>query len=291
MNAKRTRNDLRLLVLLAAAVAFAGVPAAFADQVVYFQNGKAIMVKSVEKGDKLTILEMEGGGKIGVPSAQIVRIEDYVVTATGGTQTAAAPVPQPAAPVAAAPRLDSPAQANAGTQPLNQPSGTGFGGAPLAASQGGGIPAPLAIGTQGQGAPAGQQIRARYPMSPLQGLARGGPEGRMETPVVTGPGAGRQMSPIGFRPGGRGIEGRMPPGAYAQPLRAAQAAQAQAAQLRAARPQAPPLPPSALAPPSQPAIDAATADEQAAADDQADDTDDTDDTDADTPDDETSVEN
>ena len=41
-----------LFVMLAACAA---APSAFADQVVYFVNGKAIMVKSVEKGDKFTV--------------------------------------------------------------------------------------------------------------------------------------------------------------------------------------------------------------------------------------------
>ncbi|OLC54490.1 MAG: hypothetical protein AUH92_03915 [Acidobacteria bacterium 13_1_40CM_4_69_4] len=79
-----------LFVMLAACAA---APSAFADQVVYFVNGKAIMVKSVEKGDKFTVLEMDGGGRMGVPTDQIVKIEEYVVSAPGA--------PQPAAPVAA----------------------------------------------------------------------------------------------------------------------------------------------------------------------------------------------
>lgn len=53
---------------------------AIADQVVYFTNGKAMMVKKVEEGDGITILEIEGGGRIGVPTAQILRIEEYAVS-------------------------------------------------------------------------------------------------------------------------------------------------------------------------------------------------------------------
>jgi len=81
----------RRLLALATLLLSTGLPLAFADQVVYFVNGKAIMAKSVEKGDKFTVLEMEGGGKIGVPTEQITKIEDYVVAA-----------PQPPAPIAAA---------------------------------------------------------------------------------------------------------------------------------------------------------------------------------------------
>ena len=70
----------RRLLPFMAALLCAGVPCSFADQVVYFVNGKAIMVKSVEKGEKFTILEMEGGGRIGVPTEQISKIEDYAVS-------------------------------------------------------------------------------------------------------------------------------------------------------------------------------------------------------------------
>jgi hypothetical protein len=41
---------------------------ALADEIVYFVNGKAMMVKKVEKGPEFTILEIEGGGRIGVPN-------------------------------------------------------------------------------------------------------------------------------------------------------------------------------------------------------------------------------
>src|SRR2546428_10319227 len=121
----------RRLLPLVATLLLAGVPRSFADQVVYFVNGKAIMVKSVEKGEKFTVLEMEGGGRIGVPTEQISKIEDYVVS-----QPAAA---QPAPPqVAAAPAppvpVPAPAPAAGPTVPLPQPTATtgpGIGGRPL----------------------------------------------------------------------------------------------------------------------------------------------------------------
>jgi sulfur carrier protein ThiS len=87
------------LLLTVLAGLLASVPAS-ADQVVYFVNGKAITVKSVEKGDRLTILEIEGGGRIGVPTAQIARIEDLQLSAPA--QGVAAP------PVQVAPTQNAP---------------------------------------------------------------------------------------------------------------------------------------------------------------------------------------
>src|SRR5213594_2880710 len=86
------------LPLLAMLLSCAAASFAFADQVVYFVNGKAIMVKSVEKGDKFTVLEMDGGGRIGVPTDQISRIEDYAVSEPVATPPQMAAVPAPPAP-------------------------------------------------------------------------------------------------------------------------------------------------------------------------------------------------
>src|SRR6185503_10667010 len=69
------------LILAAACMLLGPVPAR-ADQVVYFLNGKAITVKKVEKGDKVTILEIEGGGRIGIPTVQIDRIEELSLSPT-----------------------------------------------------------------------------------------------------------------------------------------------------------------------------------------------------------------
>ena len=55
----------RRLVPFAIVLLCAAVPLSFADQVVYFVNGKAIMVKSVEKGEKFTILEMRVAARSG----------------------------------------------------------------------------------------------------------------------------------------------------------------------------------------------------------------------------------
>ncbi|HYV84764.1 MAG TPA: hypothetical protein VFB49_02535 [Patescibacteria group bacterium] len=83
-----------LLTALAAAVP------ARADQIVYFVNGKAMTVKSVERGDRVTILEIEGGGRIGVPSVQIDRVEELQLSApAAATAAVVVPPPAPAAPV------------------------------------------------------------------------------------------------------------------------------------------------------------------------------------------------
>jgi hypothetical protein len=103
------RSQIAFLLPFAALLALlvAAAPAR-ADQVVYFVNGKAMTVKSVERGDRVTILEIEGGGRIGVPSVQIDRVEELQLSAPA---TAVVPPPAPApAPVQPATSL----QANAG---------------------------------------------------------------------------------------------------------------------------------------------------------------------------------
>jgi hypothetical protein len=103
---KRSQIEFLLPSTALLALFVTAVPAR-ADQVVYFVNGKAMTVKSVERGDRVTILEIEGGGRIGVPSVQIDRVEDLQLTAPAA---AAAVVPPPApAPVQPAANL----QANA----------------------------------------------------------------------------------------------------------------------------------------------------------------------------------
>ena len=180
----------RRLLPLVATLLLAGVPRSFADQVVYFVNGKAIMVKSVEKGEKFTVLEMEGGGRIGVPTEQISKIEDYVVS-----QPAAA---QPAPPqVAAAPAPPVPAPAAGPTVPLPQPTATtgpGIGGRPLGGpGQNLAGLQPLEIGEDAAPA-AAQRLPNRL------GALNGGPGVQM-----LNPGAVRPKAPGGpHRPGGRG---------------------------------------------------------------------------------------
>ncbi|MGH9749258.1 MAG: hypothetical protein ACRD6R_04975, partial [Candidatus Polarisedimenticolia bacterium] len=109
----RSRRLSRSAALLTAATFLGAAGAASADQIVYFVNGKAMMVRSVEKGEKFTVLEVEGGGRIGVPTEQIARIEEYQVSPPQApAQTALVPVPAavfaPAAMQAPAPGQAAP---------------------------------------------------------------------------------------------------------------------------------------------------------------------------------------
>ena len=128
----RRHAGVACCVVLAAAAS--GLPA-MADQVVYFVNGKAMTVKSVEKGPKVTVLEVEGGGRIGVPTLQIERIEDLTVSPPPATMPATAiiqPPPAPQAPGAQPPAAQptGPSQAAVGTTapqaaPPQQPPAVG----------------------------------------------------------------------------------------------------------------------------------------------------------------------
>ncbi len=197
-------RDHRLLPLIAS-ILFSGASLTFADQVVYFVNGKAIIVKSLEKGGKFTVLEMEGGGRIGVPTDQIAKIEDYVVSAPVVVQAA----PQQTAPVLPAqtgggngaflPAIATGA-AQSGNPPALQPTmsavpGPGVGGRPAGGPNGGlAGKQPLDIG--GVGSPTAPQ----RPLAQAGGRPGvGGPGG-----PSMGPGAGRPNFAAGRRLGGRG---------------------------------------------------------------------------------------
>jgi hypothetical protein len=54
---------------------------AFAEQVVYFEDGRALVVESMEQEDQFVILKLEGGSSISVPHTRIASIEDHVVSA------------------------------------------------------------------------------------------------------------------------------------------------------------------------------------------------------------------
>lgn len=198
-----TRNHRRWTLLVAVPlVSLAVVLPASADQVVYFVNGKAIMVKSVEKGEKFTILEMDGGGKMGVPTDQIAKIEEYQISAPAPAATAvlqAAPppalvptIPSTAAPAPAGGATPGPrvslSPANLGATPPNMIM------APTAAAQGGGGRIPTV-------APLRPGLNAPYV---------GGP-GSPRTGVVDNLGArrGGTRSPL-FAGGRRGMERQRP---------------------------------------------------------------------------------
>lgn len=137
MTACRSRAIMPAGLLAGFLVLVAAVPKViFADQVVYFVNGKAMMVKSIERGPKFSILEVDGGGKIGIPNEQIDRIEEYQVQPAGAAIPQAPPVPAavtggaPGVPVAQgqvlpAAQLPGPVL---GPPTMQLPSGPGYGG-------------------------------------------------------------------------------------------------------------------------------------------------------------------
>lgn len=119
------KQHAAIAILIAAAL----LSPASADQIVYFVNGKAITVKSVEKGPKITVLEVEGGGRIGVPSEQIEKIEDLQPASPGVGYTppvAAPPVTAPAA-IINNPPVGATNPATTPTPPTASPVATGPG--------------------------------------------------------------------------------------------------------------------------------------------------------------------
>ena len=184
------RRSRLKLTLLAAPLALALGAPVHADQVVYFSNGKAIMVKSVEKGEKFTVLEMDGGGRIGVPTEQIARIEEYAISAPSAPQAAPPPVPAPVAAQAPAPR---PAVTESG--------GPGVGGRPTTAP-GKGISGLRPLDISGGTAPV-PGLQRPVPQANA-GPATGGPGGGFR-----GSGAARPNFDAGRRFAGRpGMAGR-----------------------------------------------------------------------------------
>jgi hypothetical protein len=182
---------------LVALLLCACIPPTFADQVVYFVNGKAIMVKSVEKGEKFTILEMDGGGRIGVPTDQISKIEDFAVS-----QPVLAPGPapdtSPQVVSAVVPPLPvRPASPSTPISPTSMTPGPGIGGrpAPGAAQSITGV-RPIEIGESGPPV-VGQRSLSR------PGMANRG----LGAPAMVPTGSGRANLAAGRRPGagGRGM--------------------------------------------------------------------------------------
>jgi len=242
-------------VLAPAIVMIAGLtlatPAA-ADQVVYFVNGKAMTVKKVEKGDRITILEVDGGGRIGIPSEQIDRIEDLVLS-------------NPAPAVAAPP---SPLLPAGGIGPQAQPAST----VTTTAATGVAAPPPTAAA----GAAVGPMIGGKLTqpgggLAGLQPLAVGGTEadGPMKATAAAAPPApaarsNAQMTGPGIPPPRRfnsrgnpytrmrppSVNYAMPGQAGAAAAAAAGAKPATAAKDTAAPPPPPPAPETAVADPA-----------------------------------------
>jgi hypothetical protein len=255
-------------IVMIAGLALA-TPAA-ADQVVYFVNGKAMTVKKVEKGDRLTILEVDGGGRIGIPTEQIDRIEELVLSNPAPAVAAPPPVipaagigPQ-AQPTAAVKTTASAAAAAPPTAAApGAPVGPMIGG--VATQPGGGLAGlqPLAVdGTEDDGpmrvtAPSAAPPRAAAASTPGTSPATGAlapPPGVRNNALMTGPGApqARRFNARG------GAYGRMRPPAVnyvlpqgqggAAPATAPGAKPATAAQGTAAPPP-PPAPEPAVADP------------------------------------------
>ena len=253
----------------AALLAFSLASPLCADQVVYFINGKAIMVKSVEKGEKFTVLEMDGGGKIGVPTDQIARIEDYVLSAPAAPQFAAPPAPiqaqAPAAVPAPAAAQPNPLESRTAGIPANMPPaapmvpGPGVGGRPID-SQGRGMAGLRPIDVTGAAAtqPPGVQ---RQPAQQTAGPAVGGPAGAYRGSAANRPNfnpAARRFNSRGAGMAGRG--GGRPPDVnryMAQPA-GAQAPTQPASQPPAQAPAQPPAheqqPAQQEAPPPDPPV-------------------------------------
>ena len=260
----------RRLLPLAALLLIAALPAAFADQIVYFVNGKGIVAKSVEKGDKFTILEMEGGGKVGVPTDQILRIEDVVPPSAPAAPVAPppAPVAPPAAPqqqlVTAAPPPATPTT----TAPPTVP-GPAMGGRPVGGPNDGlARVTPLEVGGGSNPNPAAPQRPAPQAQA---GPGQGGPMmGRMA-------GGRPNLADIRNRMAGRGgfaagrfgrpnmnRAGSPPDGAQAPPPQGQGAGQPPQA---AAKPQAQPQPQATPAPQPPPAPSVEPEDQSSQADD------------------------
>ena len=199
------------LILAAGCLLLGPVPAR-ADQVVYFLNGKAITVTKVEKGDKVTILEIEGGGRIGIPTVQIDRIEELSLSPTQ--------LPPPSTQVTAIlPPPPKPVQTTAPLPPASaMPAGPGTGGHAMAQNSAQKLAQPLSVGDDpdaprkpdAAGSPAQPQAQAGSQAIP-PGMM--GPQMNRAN-MLGGPGALQRRNRQGNANYGRG---RLPAGAYLNP--------------------------------------------------------------------------
>ncbi len=282
-----------LTLCFAVLLSLAGTASLRADQVVYFVKGKAIVVKSVEKGPKFTVLELEGGGKVGVPTEQIERIDDVVEAS--GVQTPVPGVTMMTPPAPASGMQTPVAQATTPTAvPLSPQAAAALQGAPIIPA-GGGLPvlpfnrptaqAPLGPGTGNRyagaangmgGAPAlnrgGQGSGAPFMTARASQMAQGGPAiggpGRGMGPGMSGPmGRGRP----GPRQRGRGPAPQAPAAAaqqpVAQPAQGSTPAPTQPAQSQGTPSQTESAPPAHVSEPSSAEPEASDADAYAADDD------------------------
>jgi hypothetical protein len=262
---------------------------AVADQVVYFVNGKAITVKKVEKGDKITILEMDGGGKIGIPNEQIQRVEELQISAPETVVPTPPPVvpagtvggqPQPnaVAPAAAAPATTAPPGAVHAAVP-GAPPGPGGPAAQAAGGLSGMRPLGMAGGDDDAHSnanalgPSGNNVRGpNAGRSAMMGLGPGsGPQRRFN---ARGGGFGRQRPVDNFVPPQSPSDATKPaaPAATTTPAAAQGKPQAPAPSTTVAPPPAPaPEPPAPEPPPETADPDPGNGDTDAPAEPPADD--------------------
>jgi len=213
----RTNKPSSLLLIAAMLIGANGASLLFADQVVYFVNGKAMTVKKVEKGDRITILEIEGGGRIGVPTPQIDRIDELEVSQPAPAVAIPAPtagLTPGAVPPAAAPAVTSSNPAVAAAPP----PGPTIGAKQAGAGNNLNGPQALAIGADdGEAAlPAPNPQKVTVP-SATQGAAMRPPASRFDGAMAR-PNAGRRFNGRGV--GGPG-QGRPSTGMYYPPRPAA----------------------------------------------------------------------
>jgi len=238
----------RVRMLAPAIVIFAGLALAApatADQVVYFVNGKAITVKKVEKGDRITILEVEGGGRIGMPSEQIERIEELLLSNPAPAAPAAPPPMLPAEGLGPQAQPAAAVTTTANASASGAPVGPMIGG--KSNQPGGGLAGaqPLAVG--GTEADGPMHARASATLPPARGLGQ-----------ATGPGMpparrfNSRMTPYGRMrpPAVNYVQQPGQPGA--SPANAAGAKPAASATDTPAPPPPPPAPEPAVADPPPP---------------------------------------
>ena len=172
---------------------------ALADEIVYFTNGKAMTVKKIEKGDRFTILEIEGGGRIGVPNDRIARIETLVIS-------------RPSAGASASPRIaGTPLQA--GQQNRQNRRAVATTPAPSvspAGVVGGGAVAGRNAGVIQHSSDSARAMARRNPSRATgQNMRGAGPGGRLTAQGAGRFGSGEARGRTG-RPGGRNIRGGRP---------------------------------------------------------------------------------
>ena len=204
----RTKKSSPLLLVVAMIVGTSSASILFADQVVYFVNGKAMTVKKVEKGDRVTILEVEGGGRIGVPTLQIDRIDELEIAQA--VPAAAVPAPTPSQPPAAVPAITPavatvpPATTPSNSAPTAPPTGPMIGDKPTGTADNLTGPQAVAVGAKGpDGALLAPTPQKTTSPGAMPGVGVRPPGGRFDG-VMSRPNAGRRYNGRGFGGPGQG---------------------------------------------------------------------------------------